>query len=368
MRKRDWGRRSRERNPERHSQFLFLTSDDRKMLILGIESSCDDTCAAVLEGDRRVLSSIVSSQEEVHAKYGGIVPELASRRHLECIIPVIREALEEAGQALGQIEAVAVTQGPGLIGSLLVGLSMAKAIAYSRRVPLVPVHHLQGHLFSPVLSGLEVPYPHLGLVVSGGHTSLYRVHSPTQAVLLGGTRDDAAGEAFDKIGKCLELPYPGGPQIEKAAREWSGELLRLPRPRFKTDGVQFSFSGLKTATAQFVQGERDAGRPVNVAQVCQSFQEAVIDCLAGQSFDALQAEGLDALAVSGGVAANGALRRRFEQLALEKAVRVFFADRQYCTDNAAMIAAIGYHKLLAADKATDWPLDLNAYAQLPLGE
>jgi len=337
------------------------------MLILGIESSCDDTCAAVLEDDRRVLSSVVASQEEVHAKYGGIVPELASRRHLECIIPTIREALERAECTLERIDAVAVTQGPGLIGSLLVGLSTAKAIAYARRVPLVPVHHLQGHLFSPRLSGFEVSYPHVGLVVSGGHTSLYRVDSEGDAVLLGGTRDDAAGEAFDKVGKCLGLPYPGGPNIEKVAREHSGELIPFPRPRFKSPGVQFSFSGLKTAAAQFIQREREAGRAINTARVCRSFQEAVIDCLAGQSFSALQAEGLDTLTVSGGVAANGALRERVEQLASQQGARAFFAEKKYCTDNAAMIAAAGYHRLQAAGPSAEWPLDLNAFAQMPLG-
>jgi len=338
------------------------------MLILGIESSCDDTCAAVLEGDCRVLSSVVSSQEEVHAKYGGVVPELASRRHLECIIPVIREALEEAGCTLEQIEAVAVTQGPGLIGSLLVGLSTAKAIAYGRGIPLVPVHHLQGHLFSPMLSGLKVPYPHLGLVVSGGHTALYKVLSPLEAVFLGGTRDDAAGEAFDKVGKCLDLPYPGGPSIEKAARAWPGELIRFPRPRFKTGGLQFSFSGLKTAVAQYIQEQRAAGQPLNVPQICRSFQEAVIDCLAAQSFQALEAEGLKVLTVGGGVAANGALRERFDGLALEKAVRVHFAERNFCTDNAAMIAAVAYHQLQSETRPLEWPLELNAYARLPLGE
>lgn len=334
------------------------------MLILGIETSCDDTCAAVLE-NTRILSSVVSSQEALHARFGGIVPELASRHHLEYIIPVIREALDQADCALSDLEGVAVTQAPGLIGSLLVGLSTAKSIAYGSGLPLVPVHHLLGHLISPSLGGKAISYPHLGLAVSGGHTSLYRVNSPVQAVLLGGTRDDAAGEAFDKVGKCLGLPYPGGPHIEKSAREWTGDLIAFPRPRFKTEGYQFSFSGLKTAVSQYIYAEQETGRPLNVPQISRSFQEAVVDCLADQSFAALKGEGLDTLAVSGGVAANGALRARFEILAREAGVQVLFAEKKFCTDNAAMIAAVGYHRLINGDGNHAF-LDLNAHAQMPV--
>jgi N6-L-threonylcarbamoyladenine synthase len=340
------------------------------MRILGVESSCDDTCAAVVEHGRRVLSSVISSQDEVHQRYGGIVPELASRRHLECILPVIEEALRQADCTLEQVDAIAVTYGPGLIGSLLVGLSAAKAMAYSTGLPLAPVHHLEGHLISPWLSDPQLPYPHLGLVVSGGHSALYRVVCPSgEGVrLIGQTRDDAAGEAFDKVGQKLGLPFPGGPHIERTAREDGGKLIPFPRPRFKTGGFQFSFSGLKTAAAQYIESERLAGRSLDVPKICRSFQEAVVDCLASETFRALKEEGLDAVAVSGGVAANGALRERFHQLAREQGARVFFAERKFCTDNAAMIAAVGYHKLKANGRPRPKEvLDLNAYAQLPLG-
>jgi len=337
------------------------------MRVLGIETSCDDTCAAVVENGRQILSSVVASQEQVHAKYGGIVPELASRRHLECILPVIREALEQADCSLDDIDAIAVTQGPGLIGSLLVGLSTAKAMAYGRDIPLAAVHHLRGHLMSPRLNGEKLPDPHIALVISGGHTALYRVDSPLDVTLIGATRDDAAGEAFDKVGKILGLPYPGGPQIEKQARGYQGEIIPFPRARFKTGGFQFSFSGLKTAAAQYIEKKRRQGAPVNVAQICASFQEAVIDALAGQCFTAVESEGLKVLAVSGGVASNTALREQFESLAGPRGVRVVFANKKYCTDNAAMIAAVGTLQLNQTDPPPKAALDLNAYARLPLG-
>ncbi len=338
------------------------------MLILGIETSCDDTCAAVYRtDDGQVLSSVVSSQEAVHAKYGGIVPELASRRHLECILPVIEEALEQARMSVDRIEAVAVTTGPGLIGSLLIGLSAAKAIAYARSIPLVPVHHLQGHLISPRLNHPDLPYPHLGLVVSGGHSALYRVDGPDRIRRIGETRDDAAGEAFDKVGKVLGLPYPGGPNIEKEARGWRGKRIRFPKPRFKTEGFQFSFSGLKTAATQYVLERRVAGDPSDIAQVCFSFQETVIEILAEQSFGAMEAEGLQALTVCGGVAANGTLREHFQKMAKKYHKCVFFAERKYCTDNAAMIAAAGADLLMSGNKGIGDFLELNACAQVPLG-
>lgn len=339
------------------------------MLILGIETSCDDTCAAVYRtDDGQVLSSVVSSQEAVHAKYGGIVPELASRRHLECILPVIEEALEQARVAMDRIDAVAVTRGPGLIGSLLVGLSAAKAIAYACSLPLVPVHHLQGHLFSPRLNYPELPFPHLGLVVSGGHSALYRVDGPGEIRKIGETRDDAAGEAFDKVGKVLGLPYPGGPNIEKEARNWRGKRIRFPKPRFKTEGFQFSFSGLKTAATQYILERGNHGDPIEIARICYSFQETVIEILAEQSFGALEAEGLQTLTVCGGVAANGTLREHFEKMAVQYRKSVFFAERKYCTDNAAMIAAAGAGQLMLKGSDIGDFLGLNAYAQLPLGQ
>lgn len=337
------------------------------MLVLGIESSCDDTCAAVVRDGIEVLSNAVSSQQSIHSKYGGIVPEIASRHHLECLLPVIGEAIEQASISLEDIDGVAATQGPGLIGSLLVGLSAAKAMAYAKGLPLVPVNHLMGHLYSPVLSEPDLVYPHLGMVISGGHTSLYRVKSPTEVALLGGTRDDAAGEAFDKVGKCLGLPYPGGPEIEKqAARFEEGAPIRFPRPKFKTGGIQFSFSGLKTAVAQYVEKLRREEKVVEVPRICFSFQEAVLDCLVEQVLGAFEQEELDTLTISGGVAANGALRRRFEQECSRLGKTLVVAERKYCTDNAAMIAGQGYH-VLKADGTNEDYLSLNAYARLPVG-
>lgn len=328
------------------------------MLILAIDTSCDDTAASVFLAPRRVLSSVVSSQEEVHREYGGVVPELASRRHMENIVPVIRAALGKAGVGVVDLEAVAVTRGPGLIGSLFVGLMTAKAIAYARGLPFVGVNHLMGHLLSVFLTQ-EVPFPFVGLVVSGGHTSLYLAKGPLDYQLLGETRDDAAGEAFDKVAKLLGLGYPGGPIIERLAREGDPQAIPFPRPMLD-EGYSFSFSGLKTAVRNYVHRTPD----VDVRDIAASFQEAVFDVLVGKAIRAAQALGVGRIVVAGGVAANRRLRERFLEEGERAGLEVYFPSREHCTDNAAMIALAGYELLRAGRRDS---LDLNALSRWPLG-
>ncbi len=330
------------------------------MLLLAIETSCDDTAASVLEGPRRVLSSVVSSQEEVHRRYGGVVPELASRRHMENIVPVVRAALAEAGVGIEDIDAVAVTRGPGLVGSLFVGLMMGKAIAFARRLPFVGVNHLMGHLLAVFLER-EVPFPFVGLVVSGGHTSLYLVKGFLDYQVLGETRDDAAGEAFDKVAKLLGLGYPGGPIIDRLAREGDPHSIAFPRPMLD-EGFSFSFSGLKTAVRNFIVSHPDYKR--KLADVAASFQEAVCDVLVGKTVRASKTYGVKRIVVSGGVASNSRLRERFLEEAQREGLKVYFPSPHFCTDNAAMIALAGY-ELLKAGRRDPW--DINALSRWPLG-
>jgi N6-L-threonylcarbamoyladenine synthase len=333
------------------------------MVILGIESSCDDTAAAVLVGDV-VRSSIVASQDEVHRAYGGIVPELASRSHIRAIIPVIDRALREADLALDDVEGVAVTAGPGLVGSLLVGLSVAKAIAFSRKLPLVGVNHLEGHLLSPKLDA-EVPFPYLVLLVSGGHTSLYWAEDRGRYRCLGITRDDAAGEAFDKVAKVLGLGYPGGRVIDELARSGDRQGIRFPRARLKPGRhgrrFDFSFSGLKTAVWHYVQGQGPTG--TDNATVAASFQEAVVDMLLDTTLAAASDVGARRLVVAGGVAANSRLRARVQEAGAEFGLAVSMPAFRYCTDNAAMIAYAGGWRLRRGQHD---PWTLNAAADLEL--
>jgi N6-L-threonylcarbamoyladenine synthase len=315
-----------------------------KMIVLGIETSCDETAAAVVADGRRILSSVVSSQVAVHRPFGGVVPELASRKHIEAIVPVVRQALSEGGISQAGLEAVAVTQGPGLIGSLLVGFSFAKAFAMVRGLPWIGVSHLEGHINSVFLESDPPVFPFTTLLASGGHTSIYHITSHTQFDLMGQTRDDAAGEAFDKVAKMLGLGYPGGGIISKLAQE--GDPTRIPFPRSYLDrsGYDFSFSGLKTAVGRYVSDHsRDlAGR---IPDIAAGFQEAVVEVLADKVIAAAIYKNCNRIALVGGVAANGRLREKVTVDARKKGISVYLPGHDLCGDNAAMIAAAGYHHL-----------------------
>jgi N6-L-threonylcarbamoyladenine synthase len=339
------------------------------MKILGVESSCDDTAAAVLDGTR-VLSSVVTSQNEVHQKYGGIVPELASRSHIRSVLPVIHAALDQAGVTLDNIDAVAATAGPGLVGSLLVGLSTAKAIAFARRLPFVAVNHLEGHLLSVRIEE-EVAFPYLALLVSGGHTSLYYAEDFGRYRCLGATRDDAAGEAYDKVAKVMGLGFPGGPLIDRIARAGDPTVIRFPRARLKVRAgkhassekrFDFSFSGLKTAVWQHVR-DHPITDDQSAADLAASFQEAVVDMLLDNSLAAAEHVGAGRLVVAGGVSANSRLRQRTREDALARGLTVHIPSMRYCTDNAAMIAMAGRWRL---ERGQVDPLSTNAAADLEL--
>jgi N6-L-threonylcarbamoyladenine synthase len=314
------------------------------MIVLGIETSCDETAAAVVAGGRRILSSVISSQVAVHRPFGGVVPELASRKHIEAIVPVVRQALSEGGISQAGLEAVAVTQGPGLIGSLLVGFSFAKAFAMVRGLPWIGVSHLEGHINSVFLESDPPAFPFTTLLASGGHTSIYHVTSHTQFDLMGQTRDDAAGEAFDKVAKMLGLGYPGGGIISKLAQE--GDPTRIPFPRSYLDrsGYDFSFSGLKTAVGRYVR-DHPGDLAARIPDIAAGFQEAVVEVLADKVIAAAIYKNCNRIALVGGVAANKRLREKVTVDARKKGISVYLPDHDLCGDNAAMIAAAGYHHL-----------------------
>ena len=335
------------------------------MRVLAIESSCDETAAAVVDEGVTIRANVIASQIAIHSPYGGVVPELASRHHLRNIVPVVQQALDEAQCSLHQLDGLAVTQGPGLVGALLVGVQLAKALAYVHRLPLVGVNHLEGHLCAARLAAAGPPPPerHLALLVSGGHTALFAVERFGHYRLLGATRDDAAGEAFDKVAKLLGLGYPGGPIIERSAVGGDPRAIRLPRALPRRDALDFSFSGLKTAVANYVRAEGTLS-PQQRTDLCASFQQAVSDVLVRKTLRAAQQQRLDAIVACGGVLANQTIRAALAAGAGAAGLAVHTPPLALCTDNAAMIAAAGTLRLQAGERAG---LDLNPQARLPLG-
>ncbi len=328
--------------------------------ILAIESSCDETAAAVVADGTTVLSNIIFSQAVLHSKYGGVVPEVASRLHIECIDTVVSEALKEANTTLSEIDAVAVTFAPGLIGSLLVGLSYAKSLAFAANKPLIGVHHIEGHICANYLNGLKPPF--VCLVASGGHSHIIKVSDYREYEILGKTRDDAAGEAFDKVARVLGLGYPGGPNIDKAAR--NGEAnIPFKKPDFHDGTLDFSFSGIKTAVINYVHNAEQKGEEVNKNNLAASFQKTVVELLAEHTFEAAKKSGVKKVALAGGVAANSALREEFEKLAKKNGMEFFRPEPIFCTDNAAMIGAAAYHYYTKNEFSK---MDLNAKAYLPI--
>jgi N6-L-threonylcarbamoyladenine synthase len=338
------------------------------MLILGIDTSCDDTCAAVVEDGTRVLSNIVSSQTSVHHRYGGVVPELASREHIRNIVPVVNEALELAGIEGKDLHAVAVTIGPGLVGALLVGIYFAKAFSLALRIPLVGINHLEGHILSIFLEKQPPSFPFIALTVSGGHTNIYHIRGFGEYTVLGRTLDDAAGEAFDKIAKRLDLGYPGGPVIEKLASEGRDNAVDFPRAYLSGDSLDFSFSGLKTAVALYVkkwleQDQRNAR--ITVADIAASFQAAVVEVLTDKMAAAAKQAYVTSAVLAGGVARNNRLRSSMQQRMAQEKVELFVSSPEFCTDNGAMIAVAGYHRIMSGHRDG---LTLDARSRFPIDQ
>ena len=334
------------------------------MKILAIESSCDETAAAVVEDGRTVLSNIVASQIEEHRLYGGVVPEIASRRHAEAIVGVVDEAIKSAGITLEDIDAFAVTYAPGLIGALLVGVNFAKGLALATGKPLIPTHHLRSHIASNYISHKELKPPFLCLVVSGGHSHIVEVTDYTEMKVIGRTRDDAAGEAFDKAARAMGIPYPGGVELDKIAQTGDDSAFELPRPHVNGSEYDFSFSGLKTAVINLIHNRQQKGEDIPVADICASYRKAVVGCLTDNFLKAADDLGYTTLVIAGGVSANSLLRSELERLCKGK-YTVYMPERSLCGDNGAMVGAQGYYEYLAGHVAKS---DLNAIATLPINE
>lgn len=332
--------------------------------VLGIESSCDETAAAVVKNGREVLSNVISSQIDLHTLYGGVVPEIASRKHIENINPVIEQALVDAGKTLEEIDVIAVTYGPGLVGALLVGVAQAKAIAYAAKKPLVAVHHIEGHVSANFISHADLEPPFVCLIVSGGHTNLAIVRDYGDFEIIGRTRDDAAGEAFDKVARSVGLGYPGGPKIDQKAKEGNPKAIAFPKAKVTGAKYDFSFSGVKSAVLNYQNHAKMMGEEICVADLVASFQKAVVDVLVDHTVDAAKEFGFHKVAIAGGVAANSCLREKMETACKGNELLLYYPPRIYCTDNAAMIASAGYYEYLQGKRAG---LDLNAVPSLSLG-
>ncbi|MGN0375891.1 MAG: tRNA (adenosine(37)-N6)-threonylcarbamoyltransferase complex transferase subunit TsaD [Butyrivibrio sp.] len=335
------------------------------VLILAIESSCDETAAAVVRNGREVLSNIISSQIDLHTLYGGVVPEIASRKHMEQINQVVEQALSEAKVTLKDITAVVVTYGPGLVGALLVGVSHAKALAYAAHKPLIAVHHIEGHISANYIENPDLEPPFGCLVVSGGHTHLVNVKNYGEYEILGRTRDDAAGEAFDKVARAVGLGYPGGPKIDRLAKEGNPLAIDFPKAKIADSRYDFSFSGIKSAVLNYINHCEMKNEEINKADLVASFQKAVVDVLTEHAMCAVDEFGFSKLAIAGGVASNSALRASMEEACSKKGIKFYHPSPILCTDNAAMIGAAGYYEYLAGHRAS---LDLNAIPNLKLGE
>lgn len=333
------------------------------MKILAIESSCDETAAAVVEDGRKVISSVVASQVEEHKLYGGVVPEIASRRHAEAIVPVVKNSLEQAELTLKEIDAIAVTYAPGLIGALLVGVNFAKGLSLSTGLPLVPTHHLRSHIASNYISNQELKPPFLCLVVSGGHSHIVMVEDYTKMRIIGKTRDDAAGEAFDKAARTMGMPYPGGIALDKVAEDGDHFAFKLPRPTVSGSQYDFSFSGLKTAVINLIHNSAQKGIELNKADVCASFRYAVVDCLKTNFLKAAEDLKVDKLVIAGGVSANRLLRSSLQEECDKHGLAFYMPEKSLCGDNAAMVGSQGYYEFLSGNIAST---DLNAFATMSI--
>lgn len=338
---------------------------EKDIVILAIESSCDETAAAVVKNGRTVLSNIISSQIALHTLYGGVVPEIASRKHIEKINQVIKEALETAQVTLDEIDAIAVTYGPGLVGALLVGVAEAKAISYAKKKPLIGVHHIEGHVSANFIVHSDLEPPFLCLIVSGGHTHLVLVKEYGVYEIIGKTRDDAAGEAFDKVARAIGLGYPGGPKVDKLAKEGMKDKISFPRANIEGSPFDFSFSGVKSAVLNYINSCAMKNEEVNKADIAASFQEAVVDALVTKTIAAAKHYGMDKVALAGGVASNSSLRENMEIACKKNKLKLFYPTPIYCTDNAAMIGAAAYYEYLSG---TRHGLDLNAVPNLKIGQ
>ncbi len=338
-------------------------SKDNQIVIMGIESSCDDTAVAVVKNGEEVLSNLVSSQVDLHGRFGGVVPEVASRRHLDIINLLVEEALREAAKDFSDLSAIAVTYGPGLVGALLIGVATAKALAFSCDLPLIAVNHITGHIYANFLVHGGLQFPLLSLIVSGGHTNLVYMEQHGKYEIMGRTRDDAAGEVFDKAARAVNLGYPGGPVIDKLSQEGDPEAIKFPRAFLEEGSLDFSFSGLKSAVLNYLNRQKQKGEEVNLKDLSAGFQQAVVDVLVDKTFMAADKKGVERIALSGGVAANTTLRAALSKSAKENGYELYYPPLNFCTDNAAMIACAGYYQYLDKNFA---PLDLNAVPNLQL--